>query len=168
MYRTITIACAATLLSACGSETSGEFTTADGETGEYSIDNSTGETTATIETADGTATLRSGADVPVDLPDGFSLYPGASVVTNTVVNQGEGTRVVLLSFESNDSPEDIADYYKDQAEAAGIAIEVDATINGGRMLAGKAQDGSVFAVNATAEDGKTSGQLTTGLGDLGE
>ncbi|MBV7266576.1 hypothetical protein [Erythrobacter ani] len=167
MHRITTIACAAAFLSACGSESSGEFTIEDGGAGEYSIDSSTGETTATIETADGTATLRSGADVPVDLPDGFSLYPGATVVTNTVVNQGEGTRVVLLSFESDDSAEDVASYYRAEAEGAGIAIEVDATINGGRMLAGKAQDGSVFALNATTDEGKTTGQLTTGLGDLG-
>ena len=72
-------------LAACSSETSGTFEGEDGETGEYTIDSSTGEATATITTEEGTATLRSGASVPVELPAGFTTYPGAEVVSNTVV-----------------------------------------------------------------------------------
>ncbi len=163
MKRIMFVSALAGSLGACGSAESGEFTTEDGSDGEYAIDSETGETSARIETPDGTATMRSGANVPVELPEGFSLYPGATVVSNTQVKQGDNAQVVLLSFESEDSPEAIAAHYKSEAEAAGVDIQVDATINGGRMLAGEGTDGSVFSINTTREDGKTSAQLTTGM-----
>lgn len=155
------------LLTACGSETSGDFTTEDGEAGEYSLDSESGETTASIETPDGTATLRSGPNVPVELPEGFSLYPGAKVVSNSTVSQNGRDRVVLLAFETSDSSQEVAEYYKQQAENAGVEIQIDATINGGHMVAGEAPDGSVFSLNSSSEDGTTTAQLTTGL-RLGE
>ena len=50
-------------LTACGSETSGEFTTEDGESAEYTIDSDTGETSMTVATEQGAVSMRSGADV---------------------------------------------------------------------------------------------------------
>ena len=83
-------ATAALGLAACGSETSGEFTTEDGKDGEYTIDKETGETSMTITDEDGEASLRAGSNVPVNLPDGFTLFPGSKVVNNAVVNQPDG------------------------------------------------------------------------------
>ena len=50
------VAASTLALAACGSETEGEFTTEDGETGEYQIDRATGESSMTVETDDGTRT----------------------------------------------------------------------------------------------------------------
>ncbi len=153
----------ALLLTACGSETSGEFTTEDGKNAEYTIDKDSGETSMTIKGEDGEATLRSGADVPVTLPDGFSLYPGSKVVTNTVVNQpdGQGT---MITFEADASAEDVVKHYRDQAKAAGFDIQLEMNTNGTRMIGGEIKDkGSSLSVTATDNDGdKTTGQIIIG------
>lgn len=148
-------------LAACGAETSGTFTDEDGETGEYTIDNSTGETTARIETEEGTATLRSGSNVPVVLPAGFSVYPGANVVTNTVVKQGEGSGT-LVTMQSADSPEDVAAFYKEQAEKAGVTIQMEMSTNGAQIVGGESADGLTFSIMASPSSEGTTAQLTVG------
>ncbi|MEE4154292.1 MAG: hypothetical protein V2I27_09045 [Erythrobacter sp.] len=148
-------------LAACGSESSGTIEGENGERGEYTIDQSTGETKATIRTDEGTATLRSGADVEVDLPAGFTAYPGATIVSNTVVNQAQGSGSMLF-FETDDPPADVIAFYKRQAEAAGVDIQLDATINGGAMIGGENPDGLTFSVNANPGEERTSAQLIVG------
>ena len=148
-------------LVACGSETSGEFTTADGENAEYTIDKETGETSMTIEGEDGEASLRSGANVPVTLPDGFTLFPGSKVVTNTLVNQpdGQGT---MITFEAEAPAEKVVAHYRDAAKAAGFDIQLEMNTNGTRVIGGERKaDGSSLSVTAT--DGEpTTGQIIIG------
>jgi hypothetical protein len=154
---------AALALTACGSETSGEFTTDDGENAEYTIDKDTGETSMTIKGEDGEATLRSGADVPVTLPDGFSLFAGSKVVTNTVVNQpdGQGT---MVTFEAAAPADKVVAHYRDQAKAAGFEIQLEMTTNGTTMIAGERKaDGASLSVTATdADAATTTGQIILG------
>jgi hypothetical protein len=153
----------ALMLTACGSETSGEFTTDDGETAEYSIDKDSGETSMTVKSADGTATLRSGTDVPIDLPDGFSLYPGAKVLTNTVVNQPDGKGTMVM-FETSDAADKVIAHFRKQAEQAGFDIQIDANMNGSLMIGGeRKRDGSTLSVTANPIEGDaTTGQLIIG------
>lgn len=85
-------------------------------------------------------TLRTGASVPVSLPPGFTVYPGARIISNTVVER-EGTRRVLIVFETPDSLAKVMMFHRGQAEAAGVILALDvggaeqASI-GGRLLAG--------------------------------
>jgi len=155
------VAAATGLLAACGSETSGEFTTADGETGEYTMKAEGEGMTATVTTEDGTATMRSGPDAKPNLPKGFTLYPGANVVTTANVNQNGQTGSMTM-FETGDSPEKVADFYRKQAEKAGFKIQTDANVNGSQTFAGEAPDGSSFMINANASGDKTLGQLVIG------
>lgn len=154
---------AALALSACGSETSGEFTTESGENAEYTIDDNTGETSMTIKGEDGDATLRSGASVPVSLPDGFTLFPGSTVVTNTVVNQpdGQGT---MVTFEADAPADKVVAHYRDAAKAAGFDIQLEMNTNGTMMVGGERKaDGSSMSVTATTgDDSKTTGQIIIG------
>jgi hypothetical protein len=158
-----TLGSAALALAACGSETSGEFTTEDGGNAEYTIDKDTGETAMTIKGEDGTATLRSGANVPVSLPDGFSLYPGAKVITNTVVNQPDGQGTMVM-FETGDAANKVIAHFRKEAEKAGFDIQIDANMNGSLMIGGERKnDGSTLSVTAnTHEGGATTGQLIIG------
>ena len=149
------------LLSACGSQESGSFTSEDGESGEYTIDTETGETTATIKTDEGTATMRSGSNVPVELPAGFSVYPGAQVLTNTIVNQAAGSGA-LVTMMSDDSPDAIAAFYKQQAVDAGIEIQMEMATNGGQILGGQSADGLTFSMIASPSGDGTTVQLTVG------
>lgn len=154
---------AALALSACGSETSGEFKTGDGKDAEYTIDKETGETTMTIKGEDGDATLRSGADVPVTLPDGFTLFPGSKVVSNTLVKQpdGQGT---LVTFEAAAPADKVVAHYRDAAKAAGFDIQLEMNTNGTMLVGGERKaDGSSLSVTATTgDDGKTTGQIIIG------
>ena len=150
-------------LAGCGSEASGEFTTESGENAEYTIDNATGETTMTVEGPDGTATLRSGADVAVDLPSGFSLFPGSTVLTNTVVNQPDGKGTMVM-FETNAAAADVIAHFRQEAEDAGFDIQIDANMNGSLMIGGERKtDGSTLSVTSTPGEGDaTTGQLIIG------
>jgi hypothetical protein len=154
---------AALALAACGSETSGEFTTEDGETAEYTVDEDSGETSMTVKGPDGTATLRSGAEVPVSLPDGFSLYPGSKVVTNTVVKQADGQGTMVM-FETDAAADKVIAHYREQAKAAGFDIQLEMNTNGTLMIGGERKgDGSTLSVTASAGEGAgTSGQLIIG------
>lgn len=166
MYRRIGMAIAgvgALALGACGSsEDSGEFTTAEGEPGEYTIDRETGEARMTVETEDGTATLRSGKDVPLDLPEGFEMFPGATVTSNSVVDQGQRSGSMIL-YETEAEPQEVVDHFRDQAKALGIDIQMDATMGDSLMIAGeKPGDGLAFQASATRNDQLTTGQLFIG------
>ncbi len=163
MIRTIALTTAASvLLAACGSEKSGEFTTEEGETGEYSIDPATGETSARIETAEGTATMRSGASVPVKLPDGITIYPGAQVVSNTVVDHAGGSGS-MVTLRSEDTPQQVSAHYRREAEAAGYKIALEMTVENGMLIGGEKPNGAVFSVNTSSDtDGTTLAQLMLG------
>lgn len=159
--RTLVLLAGALALAACGSEKSGSFETGDGGEGSYTVDSDSGETTATITTDEGTVSMRSGGDVPIDLPRGFSAYPGAKVVSNTIIDQGDG-KGSLVIMESEDSLDDITGYYRKQAEAAGVNIGVQLTTEQGRMLAGESEAGMAFSLNASEEGGKTTMTLMVG------
>lgn len=154
---------AALMLAACGSETSGEFETADGKNAEYTIDKESGETSMTIEGEDGEASLRAGANVPVSLPAGFTLFPGSKVVHNAVVNQpdGQGT---MITFEAGAPADKVVAHYRDAAKAAGFDIQLEMNTNGTQMVAGERKsDSATISVTASpgeAQDG--GGKVTTG------
>jgi hypothetical protein len=110
----------------------------------------------TITGEDGDATLRAGANVPVTLPDGFSLFPGTKVISNAVVSQpdGQGT---MIQFEADAPADKVIAHYREQAKAAGFAIELEMNTNGTQMIAGQRKDDSA-SLSVTA----TSGDMTTG------
>ena len=157
----VTVLGAALLLSACGSEKSGTFETEDADTGEYTVDSDGEGMNATIKTGDGTATMQSGENVKADLPDGFTVYPGAKVVSVTNVN-GPGNKGSLVMMETSDAPDKVAEFYLKQAKAAGIEIQMEMSINGGKILGGKGEGDRMFSLNVTNNDGTTGIQLTVG------
>ena len=152
---------AALTLAACGSETSGEFTTEDGKNAEYTIDKDSGETSMTIKSEDGDATMRSGANVPVSLPDGFTLFPGSKVVTNTVVDQPDG-KGTMVTFEADAPADKVVAHYREAAKAAGFDIQLEMNTNGTMMVGGERKaDGSSLSVTATTGE-PTTGQIIIG------
>lgn len=152
---------AAILLASCGSDASGTFETDEGERGSYSIDEQSGETVARITTEDGMAEMRSGENVPVNLPAGFTLFPEANVVSNTTFSQADakGSLIILTSAAE---PEVLAEYYRKQAEAAGVKIELELTVDDGKMIGGQSEDGHTFSFNANREGDETTAQLMVG------
>lgn len=129
------------------------------ETGSYEVDPETGETRAVVNNEDGTTTMRAGETVVPRLPKGFSIYPGAEISNTIQIGRDEATGV-MVSLASEDSPADLVGFYRRQAEAAGVAIELDLQTAAMTMIAGESPDGTSFAFQASGATGETSGQLT--------
>ena len=163
MSRIAIAALVALSLAACGSEKSGTIEGDNGERVEYSIDDSDGETSATLTSKDGEATLDIGKDVKVELPDGFTLYPGAKVEMNTSFAAAGGAGG-LINMTSADSPAKMAEFYRKQAAKAGVKIEMDAKMGDRVMLSGKKKGGVSFTFNAGPDGDKTEAQLMIGEG----
>lgn len=164
MRRFATLASCAALglaVAACSSERSGEFTTEDGDQGEYTVSDDGDEANISITTDEGTATMRTGSNVPVDLPLGFTVYPGAEVVSNTVISHGEGEGTMIV-FTTDDSPEQVTEFYRGQAEAAEIEVKISLSVNDGAMIGGEGEGGRTFSVNTSIGDDGTTGQLMVG------
>lgn len=147
----------ALLLAGCGDSDSGTIETEDG-TVEYDAGQSGGEAQIRFTDKDGNETvINSGTDVAANLPDGFTVYPGAQVVSGTVVNEAEG-RGSMTVMTSSDTPQQMAAHFRRQAEAAGFAIELEMTGSDTVTIGGEAADGRAFTFN-----GGRSGEVTTGM-----
>ncbi|WP_427965886.1 hypothetical protein [Altererythrobacter sp.] len=152
---------ASLLLASCGSGNRDTITIDDGDGGTMTVKHDGASATTTFTGADGTATMRSGPDVAIDLPNGFTVFPGAKVVSNTTFSQGDSKGALVL-FESSAKPEVLAEFYRKQAEAAGIDVSLEMTVNDGKMIGGESEGGHTFSFNAHPDDGKTTGQLMVG------
>ena len=163
MIRLTLVALAPLALAACGSEQSGTFDDGEGGEGNYSVEQQGDETTATITTKDGTATMRSGANVPVELPDGFALYPGASVSNNTSFGAAEGSGA-LVNMTASDAPGKMVEFYRKQATAAGFEITMDSKMGDQQAIVGERDDGTKFTFNASPAEGGSEAQLMVAEG----
>jgi hypothetical protein len=150
-------------LASCGSSDEGDQTSEDGtKVGRYEIEN--GETRASITGEDGSVTtLRAGERVPVRLPRGFTVAPGLTVFDNTHVERDGGT-FVLLSMQGDLPVDEVIAYYRKQAEAAGIEVQVDIKAEESTTVAGESDDGLAFSVHASRYDHVTAVQLTLNQG----
>jgi hypothetical protein len=146
-------------LLACGPS---QQETSPDKAGSYTIEG--GETRASITGKDGSVTtLRAGEKVPVQLPRGFSVAPGLTVVSNTHVARARGV-FVLLDMKGSMPVADVIAFYRQQAEAAGVAITVDIASADSTTIAGESKDGLAFTAMASRRDGTTAVQLTVNQG----
>lgn len=165
--RTLFMATAACLaLTACGSSDSGTIETEDGEV-TYDVDQGTdGTVSAEFTGPDGeTASYEVGANADIDLPDGFTLYPGAEVVSSMAAQSSDGGgSMVVMNIDG--SADDVIAYYRKEAEAAGVEIQSVIASNGSQIIGGESPDGIAFSVNAfPGGDGKITAQLVVGRGE---
>lgn len=146
----------------CGSSESGTVETEDGEVA-YEVDRGDGETTATFTGENGEEmTFRTGADDDVELPSGFTLYPGATVLSSTRVDSGEGGGT-MVSMQVDAAPDEVVAFYREQAESAGVEIRMEMNAGDTRIVGGEGEGGLVFSINASPVDGGgTTAQLTVG------
>jgi hypothetical protein len=153
------------VLASCGGgDSSGTIETEDG-TMTYDVEQDGEGMEATFTGPDGeVAQVQSGPDAQVNLPDGFTIYPGAEVVSTTTVSAGDGEgALVLMSVEA--TQDEVIAFYRQQAEAAGVVISGEMNTNGMRLIGGESEDGLGLSVSASAgEDGRTAIQLTVGRG----
>lgn len=126
----------------------------------FALDPASGETRARIAAAGGaTGRMRSGERVPVALPRGFTLYPGARVVSNTLV-EGGGERRVLLIFETGDPLAKVVGFYRGQAEAARARLTLDLVSDTAASLGSSMPGGFEFALTAHRSAAITRAELS--------
>lgn len=149
-------------LAACGSEQSGTADTPEGEA-EYSATQDGANSTFTARTEEGEVKIASGPDQKVQWPDGFSLYPGATVVDSSTVThaEGSGVRVVMTTVAS---PVQVAEFYRKQAKAVGIAELTEATAGGQVLMGGESDDGVEFNLTVSGGEGSTTANLIVAKG----
>ena len=165
MRKLVSFSAAALLLAACGSGDEGTVQTEDGEVA-YGIDQSGDEANVTITAEDGSEIVATSGTGEAQLPDGFSVYPGASVISSTTVTQADGSGAMVL-MQSDATPAQMVSFYRQQAEAAGIEIQMNADVNGSAMLGGEGAGGMTFSFSASPNGDGTSGQLIVGSGSGG-
>src|SRR5690606_19277912 len=162
--RLIVMMAGTAMLAACGSEDTTTVTTADGEA-EYTVDRDSGAADIQIRGNDGeTVSIRSGANLAAELPDGFSIYRGAEVTNSTTLQSKDGAGINVM-MTSKASPEQMVEFYREQAEDAGFSIEMDMKTSNTHMISGRNGTDGVFSFNAsTGSDGETTGHLMVGAG----
>lgn len=148
---------AALLLAACGDGSSGTIFGEDGERVDYAIDDAgdgSDIVTSKITGPEGQVVERQeGSDVPVQLPDGFSVYPDAKIVNNSVTKMGSASGTTLI-LESEASPSEIAAFYKDQAEKAGMEIKIDVEMDTSHAVAAdRDSDNTKLTASARRDEG---------------
>ena len=84
-----------------------------------------------IETDDGTFETGS-ASLPENWPEDVSVYPEGKVTYSAVMNPSTGDSGMAFVITTNDSVEDVTDYYKDQLPADGWTME--AAMEAGTMV----------------------------------
>lgn len=131
-------------------------------------DPASGETRARIATGHGTAAkMRSGTGVPVVLPQGFTIYPGARIVANTVVARGD-VRHILIEFETADPIAKVMLFHRAQAQSAGVTLTLDLDGTDAASIGGRTAGGGDFTLTARRAPGLTIVQLSvtepTGFG----
>ena len=133
--------------------------------GSYAIDPESGEITASHTDASGvTTTMRSGEKVEARLPKPFTVYPGARITNTTRVDQGAGA-FVTVEFITPDPRDAVVEFYRSQAQEAGIPADIEVsggetTTLGGERPARK----SSFALQVTRVEDRTEGQISVSSG----
>lgn len=154
----------AVLLAGCGGTDEASSETEEGTIADYDLDSTGGDAEVRISGEDGEElVINSGSGTQVDLPDGFSLYPGSTVVSTTTMAQADGQGSLVI-MQSDASAEQMVTFYRRQAEAAGIEIGMEMNSNGNLMIAGESDEGATFSFNASSAEDGTTGQLVVGQG----
>ena len=148
-------------LAACGGGDTNTIETEDG-TAEYTVDGADGDAEIRLTDNDGNETvIVSGSDVEADLPDGFTIYPGASIVSNTVMSGADGEGM-MVSLNSSASPEELAAHYRSEAEAAGFEIQMEMKAGDALIIGGEGPDNSFFSLNASTHGDESTAMLIVG------
>jgi hypothetical protein len=157
MRGSVIVCAAAALLAACGSSKSDDV---DKRT--YTIDQSNGTTKLTIKDEKGsTLAIDTQDSTSAGFPEGYSPYPGAKVVSNSTVAEGQGNATMIL-METSAAPDKVATFYRNEARAAGVKIALDEQAGGGRVLSGQTAGGQAFTLQANPEKSGTSISLLVG------
>jgi len=145
----------AVALAACNSGTT--VTTDDGK--EVTIEGN-GSDGLSIQSKDGEFNVQSGPNAKVALPAGFSVYPGAEIISSVNMDSN-GKQVSTLTMNTSAGLAQVVDFYKKQAIAAGVDVSTEIKAGDAVMLGGESKAGMIFGLNAgPADSGGTTAHLS--------
>lgn len=130
--------------------------------GTFTLDEETGVATSEIETRSGKARMRAGPSIPARLPAGFTMMPGAKVLTVSTIDSARGAGS-LTRFQIEQAADAVIDHYRAEAETAGVVIKIELDSDGTQMIAGKGAGTRHpvhrFSLTAIETDEGTQGEL---------
>lgn len=134
-----------------------------GGDGEDGASGGTYQRTVDVGDEGGKMDTRVGGDIEVELPAGFSVYPGAKVIATNAVTlpQGKGRTVFM---QTQDPVAEVADYYRKQASDAGVEFSNEMNSGDSQLLAGTAPSGLGMNMMVSTNDEGTTIQLTVSEG----
>lgn len=98
-------------------------------------------------------------------PPFAAVYPGARLQGPAVTSRNETERGGMVTFVTPDHPEAVIAFYRDRAEASGLASAMTMTQGETQIFGARAEGvGAHVQVVATPVDGETSVQLTWSSG----
>lgn len=144
----------AILLAACGSSDEPAMDAGEGAGGAPAI-NITDDEGNRVSVAGGDAAVAA-------LPDGFTAYPGAAVVSSTAVGTGDGGGGVILVMTTSDPADQVIEFYRTQALAAGVRLDGQVSTGSNTLIGGEGEGGLAFSASAAPAQDGTIVQLTVG------
>jgi len=124
-----------------------------------------GEKKVTLPGGDGEVQVTTGGELPKQFPDDFPIFEGAKL-TGTVTGEQEGQSGFFVTWETDASPDDVTDFYKealdkDPWKTAGVF-----TTSDGAMITFTRADNENFGggVTVASSDGKTQFVVFMGEG----
>ena len=105
--------------------------------------------------------VEEGGELPENFPKDFPTYPKAEL-TSSWTASGDETEALSLVWETNDSTDKVAAYYKEKLTESGWKLSLTAEVEDSITLAFEKNDMGGF-IGITTEDSKTIISLTLGL-----
>lgn len=163
MTRLPIIAVSALALSACGGGDGDSSTIATADGAMTVEDDDDGM--VTFRGGDAQAVVKAGAaangGTADDLPDGFTAYPGATIVLSVDGSQGD-KQGGMIAMETSAPPTKVIAFYRKQAQNAGMEIESEGTFSGSKVM-GARREG--LGVNVVANGGDDGTHVQIAFGD---
>lgn len=161
MRKLIAIAMIGAAVSLVGCGKSDTKVYSDGKGGSVAVSNG-GDGHMTITGANGEK-VEIGTGSNAKMPDDIPLYPGAKV-TASFTGQGKDGSGGMVSFTTTDTPDAVVAFYKQKAEAAGMAQTMNMDMNGTKSyVAANDKDKRSLTITATKGSDGTTGQVTWGI-----
>ncbi len=154
------------MIAACGSngdeKLAGTFEDGEGNTASYSV-RGEGENSETVIKSDkGEVRIASGDKAARELPMDIKLYPGAEVQTS-MTGMGEGKSGAMLVFRTDDSVDDVIEFYRNQLKSNNIDVKTEVKAGDMQMIGGERADGEGVHISATkSPDGGVTATIIAG------
>jgi hypothetical protein len=157
-YFAVAMIGAAVTLSGCGKSNTKTYT--DDKGNNVSVSNG-GDGHVTITGANGEK-VEFGAGANAKMPSDIPLYPGAKV-TASFTGQGKEGSGGMVTFTTTASPDDVIAFYKQKADALGLAQTMNMDMGGTKSyVAANDKTKRTMSITATKASDGTTGQVTWG------